>query len=195
MSRFDPGRPVTLTLHTLVARPTDDRCPSRYATVIFYPTVEQMRAAAAAYNARRGYGPVPPNFLAVVQTQPLRERYDGKTKTWSDTTGRHIGVVRFAADWLTPEVIAHESLHLALALERMHQWQLSLEGDEDAKVLVDNGTGIDLDNEEDVALHAGQITHYLTHEVRSLVADGWAPEPHWATSTNDPRWGQHGARG
>lgn len=187
MSRFDPARPVTLTLHTLIARPEDDSCPSRYATVIFYPTVEQMRDAAAAYNARRSYGPMSMDFLATVQTQPLRERYDRRAKSWVDTTGRHLGVVRFAAAWLTPEVIAHESMHLALHLERAHLWWSARHGGDIPAGLADPIAVVHDDNEEDVAHHVGQITHYLTREVRVLVADGWAPEPHWATSTHDPR--------
>lgn len=185
--KYDPNRAVTLTLNTIVARPDDDDCPSRYATAIFYPTLERMREAAHAYNRRRRYPRTEDDFLATVQTQPLRERYDRKAKAWSDTTGRHLGVMRFAADWLTPEVIAHESLHLALHVERVHQWWLSHHGDEDAERLVTQDTVVNGDNEEEVAYWAGQIAHLLTRTVRELVQDGWAPEPHWATSTLDLR--------
>jgi hypothetical protein len=173
--RFDPARPVKQTVHTVIARPADPHCPSRYLTLMIYPDVEQMRAGAHAYNQRRGQVSDDGNWdaLGVTQSSPLGERYDRRTRSWVDCTGRHIGVVRLARGWLTPEVLAHEATHAALHVERMHQWAQA----HTAGLEMPDAVEITDDNEEPFAAVAGQLANILARTVHELVVDGWCEEP------------------
>lgn len=175
MARFDPSRPVTTTLHNLLARQDDDAdCPRRYLTAIFYPDLESMRAGAHRYNARHGFiqDAGVDTALGMVQVGNLAQHYDRRRKVWVDTTKRHIAVIRLARGHLTPEVLAHEAMHAASHLEKVHQWAAALaQGDQAPEHTMDD------DNEEAIATVVGQITNILARDVHMLVTDGWCDPP------------------
>lgn len=97
----------------------DDR--SRYLIVVIYPTVEDMRAAGTAYRRDEDCT----DALAMFQPHGVYSSYDRHRRTWVDTTGSFIGVMRLCEGALSSEIVSHESVHAAMHIMRMHNWSSS----------------------------------------------------------------------
>lgn len=94
--------------------------PRRWWWVRVYDTPDQLRAAA--HRSVPGYGRAHwSDTLGCCQPVPQRIRIhrDGTEQPVEPANG-YAGTIRLAATHLTPEVLAHETLHAAAAVYRMN---------------------------------------------------------------------------
>jgi len=89
--------------------------PRRYFHMFVHNGLDEMRAAALAYN-----GDPVEDALAVCQPAPVRERLADDGETWEQTEPAHFGgIIRFVDGHVTTEIVAHELTHAALVIYRM----------------------------------------------------------------------------
>lgn len=119
---IDPTRPITVHIKRLYADQEDDACRNRYITAVIYPTTAELREAATTYARKRRIDDDFANAGGCFQPTAFSQRYDRRKKQWVDTTKAFAGVLRLSQEYLTPEVIAHEAVHITMHVTRLHDW-------------------------------------------------------------------------
>lgn len=166
-----PDRSVTFYVRNLYADRNDDTCRPRYIRVIIHPDTEHLRREAERYG-REGHARdgdvIEPDTIALFQPSKFRAVIGSDRRTWIDTSTSFAGMLRLSRDHLTPDILAHEAIHAAAHITRLHNWHAHGGG------RLSLGDGDSGDAEESFAYLAGGITAVISNRVWDYLREAAA---------------------